>query len=75
MVQFLCLWYGLGPDGRLGTVKHLCRITKGAPNQAVQWMSFVCFVTVSFNSMFSFFGATSPFLTYVEDKCDIPQAE
>jgi len=56
-------------------VKHLCRITKGAPNQAVQWMSFVCFVTVSFNSMFSFFGATSPFLTYVEDKCDIPQAE
>jgi hypothetical protein len=52
-------------------VKHIARISKH-PKQGAAWQEVICMVSVTVNLIMTAFGGTSPFTSFIEEKCDIP---
>lgn len=54
-------------------MKHIRSISCRRPCGAAVWQDVVCKTAVGLNTFFTFLGGSSPFLMYLEDKCDLPQ--
>lgn len=55
-------------------MKHVRRITKSVPAEAALWQDIVCVLTNALVSVLGLAGGSSPLLTYLDEKCDLPQA-
>ena len=55
-------------------MKHLGRISKGAPASADTWQDVVCIVVNTMNALLEAFGTASPFGEALRTKCEIPTA-
>lgn len=55
-------------------MKHLGRISKGAPASADTWQDVVCIIVNTMNALLEAFGTASPFGEALRTKCEIPTA-
>lgn len=55
------------------TVKHVKTMTRRAPEKANQIQEIFCVVALFAGGLLGAFGGAAPTLTFVNEKCDLPQ--
>ena len=53
-------------------MKHICPMTKAQPSSADAVQEVICAVNQVFADLLRAMGGSSPLLSYIEDKCDLP---
>jgi len=56
-------------------MKHLRSLSKHTPARAALWQDIVCNINAFLVDFLAAFGGSSPFLNFIADKCDLPEAE
>lgn len=52
---------------------HLRYVSKGAPAQAADFQEIICMINSFLVALLSSFGASSPLLNFIAEKCDLPE--
>lgn len=52
-------------------MKHVAAVTK-RPAAAAVWQDVICYSTSAIASIVEAKGGVSPFVTYLDEKCDLP---
>lgn len=55
-------------------MKHVQAVTKHVPAYAAPWQEVVCYGTQAIVDILTVKTGNIPILTYIEEKCDIPES-
>jgi len=53
-------------------VKHILVVSKKGPEEAAVWQEAICQFATMMTALTEFKGGSVPFLSYIVDKCDLP---
>lgn len=59
-------------EGRSISMKHISKVSQLPVARAGEWEDLVCVIATIFNSVLGFFGGSSPIMSYIGSKCEIP---
>lgn len=66
--------YRVARQRRIEKVKHVQTVTKHVPAYAAPWQEVVCYGTQAIVDILTIKTGNVPILTYIEEKCDIPES-
>ena len=55
-------------------MKHFTLVTKRTPRHADDWQDIVCVLANLLKTLLTSFGGASPAIQWIDDKCDLPEA-
>jgi hypothetical protein len=53
-------------------MKHVRPLSRRTPVRAALWQEILCQLNIFIAALLGSFGGASPFLAFIEEKCDLP---